>query len=760
MSDYHNHKPNRHIKTMPFTAKTSKKQNALVSFVSRAKGYGEAIGQVYTTYYSDKPVTSVPESTTTDAVNSAAPSYNTLPPYSASQKLQQVLGMRSPQPLVAPPVMPHDLMGKFEAVTSGRRKHTGSLHASKQAGRSVDSSSTGHGKPNLDDIVEEEESPVKTATDKSKEMETSVSQHIFNSLGLASRFTLLDSDNSGIIDNTDKHPDPDTVDCDYDRYFESGATIVANDDSGTISTGPAYNASPNMERDESLPVFPPFDVETQARDSKESSDSSRSRSYKPVTNILSYLAASSAPYVPRVPIQEPVPVKAPGSKKQPSSTSTRREHSTDVEERSRGSGESKHKPRRTRSGRGRSYKPVTSVLGYLAASSAPYVPRVTVQEPTPVKEATPVKEPAPMNESTPVNESNSMEESTPVETPTSKKRPHSPSTQDEFGLRQSRRARRDANTGLPILSSTDEARWKEDFPGNTTALLTVLLTWSHTIWTLHQRIPNPKLLSTHPVFPYPITPPVAKNLLSASFYDTSIEPHRELRFLGPGDVAELSYHEVDVFRSHRREESSQVALHPPFAAGVLIAMQASAHSRYTTMAQRARTGEGRWCYVLAKGHAPADGATAPHLVLAWHISCVTATSNSLRTLYPDDDRASPLPTAPVAQDHHHHKLRRRSSMQDLGSPTQANWKKTLRATSSTSALPRFDPSAPVEGEGEGEGEVPAKREGGVTLQRTVLRMGKVGRIPLVEGFRVDVDAFQGWMEACGTGDGKVILWRE
>jgi hypothetical protein len=39
-------------------------------------------------------------------------------------------------------------------------------------------------------------------------------------------------------------------------------------------------------------------------------------------------------------------------------------------------------------------------------------------------------------------------------------------------------------------------------------------------------------------------------------------------------------------------------------------------------------------------------------------------------------------------------------------------------------------------------------------------MGKVGRIPLVEGFRVDVDAFQGWMEACGTGDGKVILWRE
>lgn len=268
-------------------------------------------------------------------------------------------------------------------------------------------------------------------------------------------------------------------------------------------------------------------------------------------------------------------------------------------------------------------------------------------------------------------------------------------------------------------------------------------------------MPDPKLFSTHPAFPYPIKPPIAKKLLSASFYDTSVEPHRELRFLGPGDAAELSYHEVDIFRSHRREGNPQVPLHTaPFAAGVLTAMQASAHSRYTTMAQRARTGEGRWCYVLAKGHAPEDGGTAPHVMLAWHISCVTGTSSCLQSLYPDDSAGSRTP----AQDPR--KLRRRSSMQNLAQvreQTQPSLKKTLRAASSTSALPRFGAGAPVEYE---EGGAEVEQEGGVTLQRTVLKMEKAGRIPLIEGYRVDVDAFRGWMEACGTGDGKVILWGE
>jgi hypothetical protein len=309
---------------------------------------------------------------------------------------------------------------------------------------------------------------------------------------------------------------------------------------------------------------------------------------------------------------------------------------------------------------------------------------------------------------------------------------------------------------LPVLSLLEEFG-KEDFAGNTPALLTILLTWSNTIWTLHNRVPDPKLFSTHPAFPYPITPPIAKKLLSVSFYDTSIEPHRELRFIGPGDVAELSYHEVDVFRSHRREEHQQVPLHTAYAAvGVVNVMQASTHSRYTTMAQRARTGEGRWCYVLAKGHAPEDGGTAPHIVLAWHISCVTGTSTGFHTIYPDDSAGSRTSTAPVPQDTRKH--RRRSSMQNLGQlgeQTQPKLQKTLRTASSTAALPRFGSEAAVEREG-----AEVEQEGGVRLQRTVLKMEKAGRIPLAEGYRVDVDAFRGWMEACGTGDGKVILWRE
>ena len=215
---------------MSSTAKTPKKQNVFASFVSRAKGYGEAMGQAYVTHHSDNPVS---EPTSTNTADNAVPSHSTAPPYSASHKLHQVLGMRSPEPLVAPPVMPHDLMGKFEAVTSSRRKHTGGLHASKQPGRSVDSSSTGHGKPNLEDIVEEKESPVKAQKDKRNESETIFRQHTFDSVHATSRSTILDSDSNASRARASEHADTDTGD---EEYFEASATIVANDDLGTVST--------------------------------------------------------------------------------------------------------------------------------------------------------------------------------------------------------------------------------------------------------------------------------------------------------------------------------------------------------------------------------------------------------------------------------------------------------------------------------------------------------------------------------------------
>jgi hypothetical protein len=243
MADYQDHKPNRHTESMSSTAKTPKKPNVFASFVSRAKGYGESMGRAYT----GNPVTSVPESTNTDAVDSAAL------PYSASQKLQQVLGMRNPEPLVAPPVMPHDLMGKFEAVTSSRRKHAGSLHASKQVGRSGDSSSTGHGKPNLEDIVEEKESPVKAETDKGKRRWTITPRHAFDDPDPASRSTPLDNDGDAVMDNASEHQDPDTGD---EEYFDSSATIVSNDDLGIASTV-SYKTTPSFHPSTcSLPQFP------------------------------------------------------------------------------------------------------------------------------------------------------------------------------------------------------------------------------------------------------------------------------------------------------------------------------------------------------------------------------------------------------------------------------------------------------------------------------------------------------------------------
>jgi hypothetical protein len=42
----------------------------------------------------------------------------------------------------------------------------------------------------------------------------------------------------------------------------------------------------------------------------------------------------------------------------------------------------------------------------------------------------------------------------------------------------------------------------------------------------------------------------------------------------------------------------------------------------------------------------------------------------------------------------------------------------------------------------------------------VLKLEKAGNIPLIEGYKVDVAAFGGWMDACGKGRGKVIMRRE
>jgi hypothetical protein len=51
-------------------------------------------------------------------------------------------------------------------------------------------------------------------------------------------------------------------------------------------------------------------------------------------------------------------------------------------------------------------------------------------------------------------------------------------------------------------------------------------------------------------------------------------------------------------------------------------------------------------------------------------------------------------------------------------------------------------------------------EGALTLKRRVVKMEKGGRLPLIEGFRVDVRCWREWIEAVGRGRGEVMLWME
>ncbi|KAF1363329.1 hypothetical protein EJ07DRAFT_174046 [Lizonia empirigonia] len=333
----------------------------------------------------------------------------------------------------------------------------------------------------------------------------------------------------------------------------------------------------------------------------------------------------------------------------------------------------------------------------------------------------------------------------PENAPTSRKRGPSVSALNGLGPSPSRRARRDDTAGLPILPLEAEALWKFKFQGNTYALLTILLSWSQTMWTFHRRLPDPKLLAIHPAFPYPISAPLTEKLLSVSFYDTSVEPHKEVRYLGPGDVAEMSYHEVDIFGDPENQEDDQRKTQPRFPIPSIKKTLSKSvprnvkHKRYMTMAQRAKTGEGRWCYILLQGQQTADETTLPHLILAWHISAITGRSTCLHTIYPDNA----TPTSAVQPQS---KLKRFSSLQNLGAalrhPARFGFHQPLWSASSSAELPPGDARTEM---GQGVGK---------TLHRTVLKLERAGSVPLIEGFRVDVAAFRGWLDACGKGKGR------
>lgn len=337
----------------------------------------------------------------------------------------------------------------------------------------------------------------------------------------------------------------------------------------------------------------------------------------------------------------------------------------------------------------------------------------------------------------------------PKKMPMSKKRASSLSSQELSGPPQTR-ARAEDSVGLPLLPDTSEALWKFHFSENTHALLTILLTWSITMRSMYNSCPNPKAFSYNTSLPWPVTPPIYQQLVSVGFYDMGVTPHQEIRFLGPGDVSEIIYGEVDTFRSQEdldtfRGRQKQYCKIEAMRKAMRLATSPQKAGRYMASHQRAATGEGRWAYILIKGHQATKDGTPPHLMIAFHTSAVTDESMCLHTIFPDDYSApSPPPQSPDNP-----RLKRIGSLQNIISASRnpRRLHHALRSASS-SEISRVNVINTT------------PQVGAYTLQRTVLKMEKAGGIPLIEGYRVDVGAFRGWLDAVGRGSGKLMMWKE
>jgi hypothetical protein len=180
--------------------------------------------------------------------------------------------------------------------------------------------------------------------------------------------------------------------------------------------------------------------------------------------------------------------------------------------------------------------------------------------------------------------------------------------------------------------------------------LSILLPWSLTLKRLYNQIQDPYNFSINTAFPYHVKPPVYQKLVSVSFYDMGVTPHKEIRFIGPGDCKEMSYNEVDVFSnssgtSDLRDTSCKIG-NLKSALGLAGTGSGTPSYKHMPMAQRAAFGEGRWSYILLQG-LTSSTQEAPHVMLAWPTCCITSYSDCLHTIYPDAYNAShPRPFAP------------------------------------------------------------------------------------------------------------------
>lgn len=234
---------------MPPDTDIQKRQSKLASLIAYAQAHNGSLAQAYAAYHGlkiDTGDTSLepsrpnrpPEASqvqlqakrllrnSSDTINSALRSNR------ASKTLQQVLGMRSPEPLVAPPVMPDDLIRNFETVLNMHGHHMEDLNASTQ------------GKSDLADIAEEDENPVlasppelaSMASDKGKQPEVNSLQHSSHSITNAPRQTFLDSDSDTSADSASEPMDTEAGDEQCDQGDSSSTATAANDDPGLNST--------------------------------------------------------------------------------------------------------------------------------------------------------------------------------------------------------------------------------------------------------------------------------------------------------------------------------------------------------------------------------------------------------------------------------------------------------------------------------------------------------------------------------------------
>ena len=659
---------------------------------------------------------------------------NVIRAFSSSKTLHQVLGMRDPEPFVTPPEMPFDLGERFEAgLRQYEQLFTADVFVTSGAEKLQAAAPSQKGKTGLADILEEKESPVRAkATHFTKSTATNGLKINIpkwtsgkQAVAVAQHHAFPDSDSDVANDTASENTDYEFELEDQGSWrYGSSTTLAVSDLSRSGSPSSANEALPALS----------FPQRTSSLLSHGHVNSSADMTAPPTRHSISSILPPALlpkfiqPAVPEITFH---PGKRAHSYPYNGSSMMKRADSlpilslpTGIAQSSWGCLQGDSALISSDIGSDVELHHNTSknaALNFNQDVASLSVPHITVRAPSPRK------------------------------MPISRKRALPPSTQCDFGPSLSQRVCRDDTAGLPVLPFGAEVIWRSEFPGNTNALLTILLTWSHSMWTFHRRLPDPKQFAVHRIFPYSLAPPIKKQLLSVSFYDTSVEPHREVRFMGPGDVQEMSYHEVDVFGDPVFSVASEAPTQPNSPIDAIkqtfgfADTEGVKHIRYMAMSQRAKTGEGRWCYILIKGHRTQDQQTPPHLVLAWHISAVTASSDCLHTIFPDN--AIPKRTTETQS-----KLKRFSSLQNFGTalrnPARFNFHQTLRSASSSSELPSFDANIETE------------QQDGTTLHREVLKMEKAGNIPLIEGYRVDVAAFRAWMHACGKGCGKVIMWRE